>query len=102
MNGRLSHTRRGVLLLLVLAILASFALVAVAFVILSGQSQRSSKNMHREDQTLEEPKKLLNEAMMQVARGPSNPVSVLGLHSLLETCMGILRSTPTSQTPRPN
>ena len=74
--------------MLVLALLALFALVAVAFVIMSGQSQRSAKNMQRVDQTLEEPQKLLNEAMMQVARGPSNPVSVLGLHSLLEDMYG--------------
>ena len=87
-GNKLPGPRRGVLLLLVLALLALFALVAVAFVILSGQSQRSSKNMQRVDQTLEEPKKLLNEAMMQVARGPSNPVSVLGLHSLLEDMYG--------------
>jgi len=87
-GNKLPCPRRGVLLLLVLAILALFALVAVAFVIISGQSQRSAKNMQRVDQTLEDPQKLLNEAMMQVARGPSNPISVLGLHSLLEDMYG--------------
>jgi hypothetical protein len=88
MSDKYSNIRRGVLLLLVLAILALFALVAVAFVLISGQSQRSAKNMQRVDQTLEDPQKLLSEAMMQVARGPSNPVSVLGPHSLLEDMYG--------------
>jgi hypothetical protein len=85
---KLPGPRRGVLLLLVLALLTLFALVAVAFVLISSQSQRSSKNMQRVDQTLEDPQKLLNEAMMQVARGPSNPVSVMGPHSLLEDMYG--------------
>src|SRR3972149_239886 len=84
----LQPARRGVLLLVVLGLLAMFGLVAVAFVLLSGQAQRSAKNMQRVDQTLEEPEKLLNEAMMQVARGPSNPVSVVGPHSLLEDIYG--------------
>ncbi|MGD0654825.1 MAG: hypothetical protein ABSA16_10810 [Thermoguttaceae bacterium] len=88
MSDRYSNTRRGVLLLLVLAILALFGLVAVAFVLISGQSQRSAKNMQRVDQTLEDPQKLLSEAMMQVARGASNPVSVIGPHSLLEDMYG--------------
>jgi hypothetical protein len=87
-GNKLPGPRRGVLLLLVLALLALFALVAVAFVVISGQSQRSAKNMQRVDQTLEEPQKLLNEAMMQLARGPSNPVSVMGPHSLLEDVYG--------------
>ncbi len=87
-GNKLPGPRRGVLLLLVLGILALFALVAVAFVIISGQSQRSAKTMQRVDQTLDDPQKQLNEAMMQVARGPSNPVSVLGLHSLLEDMYG--------------
>ncbi|MGA2799142.1 MAG: hypothetical protein ABSE63_16305, partial [Thermoguttaceae bacterium] len=87
-GNKLPGPHRGVLLLLVLALLALFALVAVAFVIISGQSQRSAKIMQRVDQTLEEPQKLLNEAMMQVARGPSNRVSVLGPHSLLEDMYG--------------
>ena len=88
MRDKYSNTRRGVLLLLVLCILALFALVAVAFVLISGQSQRSAKNMQRMDQTLEDPQKLMNEAMMQVARGTINPTSVLGPHSLLEDMYG--------------
>jgi hypothetical protein len=81
-------SRRGVLLLLVLGLLALFGLVAVAFVVVTGHAQRSSKTMQRIDQTLEQPEKILNEAMMQIARGPSNPVSVLGPHSLLEDMYG--------------
>ncbi len=44
--------------------------------------------MQRVDQTLEASQKLLNEAMMQVARGTINPVSVMGPHSLLEDMYG--------------
>ena len=85
---RLRPGRRGVLLLIVLALLALFGMIAVAFVIVSGQAQRNAKIMQRLDQTLEPPGKILNEAMMQIARGPSNPVSVLGPHSLLEDMYG--------------
>ena len=88
MSDRYSHTRRGVLLLLVLGLLALFGLVAVAFVIVTGHAQRSAKIMQRIDQTLDPPEKLLNETMMQIARGPSNPVSVVGPHSLLEDMYG--------------
>jgi hypothetical protein len=44
--------------------------------------------MQRMDQTQNDPQRQLNEAMMQVARGPSNPCSVMGLHSLLEDMYG--------------
>jgi hypothetical protein len=84
----LQPSRRGVLLILVMALLALFALVAVAFVIISGQSQRSAKNLQRVDQVLEDPQKLLGEAMMQVARGSNNPASIIGPHSLLEDIYG--------------
>ena len=40
--------RRGVVLLVVLALLALFGLIAVAFVVLSGQAQRSAQE-HRAD-----------------------------------------------------
>ena len=88
MKSKLSCNRRGVLLLLVLGLLALFALVAVAFVIISGQSQRSSRITQRVDQTQNDPQRQLNEAMMQVARGPSNFASVMGPHSLLEDVYG--------------
>ena len=42
-----ASSRRGVLLLLILALLAMFGLIAVAFVVISGQAQRSAKSIER-------------------------------------------------------
>ena len=65
---------RGVVLLVVLALLALFALIAVAFVVLSGQAQRSAQE-HRADRAgraapAAQAKTLLQQAAMQVFRGP--------------------------------
>ncbi len=84
-----SHaSRRGVLLLLILALLAMFGLIAVAFVVLTGQAQRSAKSIERIDLAMDPPKNLLQQAAMQVFRGTNNPSSVLGAHSLLEDMYG--------------
>jgi len=81
-------SRRGVLLLLILALLAMFGLIAVAFVVLTGQAQRSAKSIERIDLAMDPPKNLLHQAAMQVFRGTNNPSSVMGPHSLLEDMYG--------------
>jgi hypothetical protein len=80
--------RRGVLLLLVLALLAMFGLIAVAFVLLTGQAQRSAKSIERMEQTSNPPQEVLQQAAMQVFRGSNNPASIVGAHSLLEDIYG--------------
>ena len=80
--------RRGVLLLLILALLAMFGLIAVAFVVLTGQAQRSARSIERIDLTTDPPPKVLQQAAMQVFRGSSSPASVMGAHSLLEDIYG--------------
>jgi hypothetical protein len=81
-----------VLLLLILALLAMFGLVAVTFVLLTGQAQRSAKSIERIGQTEmltgSSPRVLLQQAAMQVFRGPVNNASVMRAHSLLEDIYG--------------
>ena len=87
-------SRRGILLLIVLALLAMFGLVAVTFVVLTGQAQRSAKSIEHwqeGDQPTTDPavaKNLLQQAAMQVFRGSSGTVSVMGARSLLEDMYG--------------
>jgi len=88
LSNRKPPDRRGVLLLIVLALLALFGMLGVAFVLLSGQAQRSAKSIERVELVSERPDKLLREAAMQVFRGTNNPASVLGAHSLLEDIYG--------------
>jgi hypothetical protein len=88
-----------VLLLLILALLSMFGLIAVAFVVLTGHAQRGAKSLERMGQTESltdsTQKTLLHQAAMQVFRGPNsnsagvpNTASVMGAHSLLETMYG--------------
>ena len=81
--------RRGELLLVILGLLAMFALVAVALVVLTtpvacGAPTRSACI----DQAADPPQRVLDQAMRQVVRGSNNPASVIGPHSLLETMYG--------------
>ncbi len=83
-----SKTRRGVLLLVILALLAMFALVAVAFVVLTGRALTGAKQIQQIDQHLDQPDQDLERAAMQILRGTNNPASVIGPHSLLEDVYG--------------
>ncbi len=82
------RSRRGVLLLVVLGLLAMFGTGGrgVYNPFRPGAAERKDHAARRPD--LGSAEKTLNEAMMQIARGPSNPVSVLGPHSLLEDMYG--------------
>jgi hypothetical protein len=90
-----------VLLLVVIALLAIFALIGVAFVVVTSQAQRSAKSGARIEQGSTDPSQplparlLLQQAIMQVLHGPTtdasgnpNAASVLGAHSLLEDMYG--------------
>ncbi|MBN2216873.1 MAG: hypothetical protein JW719_05820, partial [Pirellulales bacterium] len=81
--------RRGAVLLIVLAVLALFALIGVTFVIVSSHQQRAAQTQARVDQYAEAPDELLNEALMQVLRGSNVQTSVLRNHGLLEDLYGM-------------
>ncbi len=78
------RSRRGVLLLVILALLAMFGMVAVTFVVVASQARIAAEAHQRMDETTDPPRKLLNSALMQVLRGSTNPASAIGPHSLLE------------------
>jgi hypothetical protein len=80
--------RRGILLLLILALLAMFGMVVVAFVVLSSQSLRSTKVGSGQERIYHPPVNDANEAAMQALRGTANPISKVKYHSLLEDMYG--------------
>ncbi len=80
--------RRGVVLLVVLALVAIFGLIAVAFVVMTAQSRRGARSMARIGLVTDPPQKILQQAAMQVFRGPATNTSVMGAHSLLEALYG--------------
>jgi hypothetical protein len=94
-----------VLLLLILALLSMFGLIAVAFVVISGQAKRSAKSVERIEQVSDPAPKLLQQAAMQVFRGSTSPASVMGPHSLLEDMYGtetVTGSITAVPTPNPD
>ena len=99
--------RRGVLLLVILALLAMFGLVAVAFVVVTGHAMRSSRAIQRMGQfERRRPQETIHHAFLQVVRG-SHPTSVMGKHSLLEDMYGnrkvygLMHHDPTNAVPPP-
>lgn len=81
-------SRRGVLLLVILAMLAMFGVVGMTFVLITSQARRTAETNRRIDQQLDPPEHLLDQAMLQVARGTENWNSALSVHSLLEDLYG--------------
>jgi hypothetical protein len=77
-----------VLLLVVLAMLAMFVLLALSFVVITGQARRGSEALNKADQYEDPPEVLLNEGLAQVLRGSNRLESVLYAHSLLEDVYG--------------
>ena len=80
--------RHGVVLLVILGMLTMFAMVAVAFVILSGQARRGAEHFRDMELRAISPKDELDSAAAQVLRGSNSPASVMGAHSLLEDVYG--------------
>ncbi len=87
------RARRGVLLLVILALLAMFGLVAVAFVLATGHAMRSSRAIQRIGQYDTRPREDLHQAFLQAVRGTNNRVSVMGPHSLFEDLCGSTTDT---------
>ncbi|MBA4016382.1 MAG: hypothetical protein C0483_04265 [Pirellula sp.] len=79
---------RGVILLIMLGLLALFTLIAVTFVVASGQFRRGATAAASAERMGDPFDTLLHQALMQVARGSNHPHSVIGPHSLLEDMYG--------------
>lgn len=80
--------RQGIVLMIMLSLLALFTVMAVTFVVASGQFRRGVVAASRAEQTGDSFDILLQQAAMQVVRGSNHPHSVLGPHSLLEDMYG--------------
>ena len=105
--------RRGVLLLVVLALLAMFAMVAVAFVVLTGVEKTTALRVRKLGEVDNRPDKTLHQAFNVVVRGtPINPqtlapvASAITWQSLLEkeygfTTIGSLLAPATLASPTP-
>jgi hypothetical protein len=92
--------RRGVLLLIVLGMLAMFALVGITFVVLTSHERRGAEAARRVEQYADPADDLLNQAMLQTLRGTDTAASVLRPHSLLEDLYGndVITGTITGAT----
>lgn len=88
MRSRHSRQRQGVILLVVLGILALFALVGVVYVVTSGQHNAAVRNEIKWEQVGDPPEALLNDAVLQLLVGTRNKASALQVHSLLEDMYG--------------
>ena len=96
MRVKRSNARRGVLLIVILGLLAMFALIAVAFVVLTGRALQGAKQGQRFDEYPKWPRRDINRAFMQVVRGPNGKfhggtgrwMSAIGPHCLLEDLYG--------------
>ncbi|MGC3969289.1 MAG: hypothetical protein QM775_18600 [Pirellulales bacterium] len=80
--------RRAVILLVMLGLLSLFTLIAVTFVVAAGQFRRGAATAASAERMGDPFDTLLQQAMMQVARGSNHPQSAIGPHSLLEDMYG--------------
>lgn len=85
---RRRHTRRGVLLLVILGLLAMFSLVALTFVIIAGQAKRGALAASRAELFFDSPDALTHQAMLALLRGDRNTFDPIAVHSLLEDIYG--------------
>jgi hypothetical protein len=83
-----SSFRRGVLLLIVLALLAMFGVLAIAFVILTGQTRRGADALRKVGQYDDQWEKTANQAALDLFRGSNNHQSPLQAHNFLENLYG--------------
>ena len=83
-----TQKRPGVLLLIVLALLAMFGVMAIAFVILAGTTRRGADALRKVGQYDDQPEKVLNQAALDLFRGSNNHQSPLQAHGLLENLYG--------------
>jgi hypothetical protein len=83
-----TRNRRGVLLLIVLALLAMFGVLAIAFVILAGRARWGADALRKVGQYDEQWEKTANQTALDVFRGSNNHQSPFQAHNFLETLYG--------------
>ncbi|MBX7168895.1 MAG: hypothetical protein K1X74_21340 [Pirellulales bacterium] len=86
--SRNSNARRGIILLVVMSIIALFAVITIGFVLVSSLELRTASLASKADQKGDAPGNLADAVMDQVLVGSKNPNSVIGPHSLLEDIYG--------------
>ncbi|MDO4570455.1 MAG: hypothetical protein Q4D38_08735 [Planctomycetia bacterium] len=89
MKRTISHaSRRGMVLMIVMALIAIFGIAALTFFLSTSQVKTAAdQNRHKGTATLT-PETMLNEAMMQVLRGSKSTDSVIAEYSILEDMYG--------------
>ena len=80
--------RNGVILLLVLAMLAMFAMIIATFMVVSSQQYKQADSVQRLDRYTHSPKDDLNSALFEVLVGSNNTASVIRAYSLAATMYG--------------
>jgi len=83
-----ARRRRGAVLLVVMMLLAVFTLACIALLMAASHSRRNALAAAHLEQTDDPPSNLVQRVFRQVVRGPRNPRSVIGAHSLLEDLYG--------------
>ncbi|HEY1068219.1 MAG TPA: hypothetical protein VGE52_18995, partial [Pirellulales bacterium] len=87
-NLRGSQRRRGVILIVVVGLMALFALVGITFVITAEQANRGAQSAAEVERYEDPPETLLQRAFLQVLVGSKNRFSSIGPNSLLEDMYG--------------
>lgn len=80
--------RRGVILLVVLALLSLFVVISLTYVLIASQFRRTARATSAATLRGQDPSRLLDDAAYQVFVGTRNSRSALGPHSLLEDLYG--------------
>lgn len=107
MNMRIqakSTPRKGVVLLLTLAILSVFGLIVLAYVVLTGHTRRGAEAAKRFQEQYDPPDQTVMQVALEVIRGTNNPHSSIWCHSLLEDVYGekwVAGAIPPSPPPAP-
>ncbi len=83
---------RGLILLVVLSMLSLFSMLAISYVIFSGQSRSANFGMARRDYHGMQPSQVLDQAMKQALRGSANSISSIGPHDMLGDLYGYTES----------
>lgn len=83
---------RGLILLIVLSMLTLFSLLAISYVVFSGQSRSANFGIARRDFHGMRGGEVIDEAMKQILRGTVDNISAVGPHSLLADLYGYSES----------
>ncbi|MCC7336125.1 MAG: hypothetical protein IT422_13575 [Pirellulaceae bacterium] len=89
--------RRGLILLIVLSMLTLFSLLAISYVVFSGQSRSANFGMARRDFHGMKGGEVIDEAMKQILRGTTGNISAVGPHDLLGDLYGYSESSRSNQ-----